>query len=328
MTDRTFEDSDKRPTRRREDVANEPDHTPAEHDEEPRPLGREAPQIIDDAAKIGEKRLDRSIASTTITAFIGGMSVSFGAIAMAWAAASVGGGLAVPSTSHLVGALAFPVGFIILLVGKSELFTENFFLPVTAVLDRDGSVFELLRLWSASLAANLLGGLLFAFLVTRGDVLDYAPAFELISLAEHKIDYTFTTALVKAIFAGWLMTMLTWLLVAAEGFGSRMAIIWMIGTLIVLGSFNHVVISAAEIYMGMFLGADITVWEWLTRNFLPALLGNVIGGLVFVTLLNYVQAHYHSEPTTHPYRFTRSRSGPVASQPERSRGSEIRQPTK
>ena len=93
------------------------------------------------------------------------------------------------------------------------------------------------------------------------------------------------------------MTVLTWLLVAAQGFGSRIVLIWGIGTLIVLGQFNHVVISAAEIFMAMLLGAPISVGEWITANFLPSLVGNLIGGLVFETLLQYVQAQYH-EPET------------------------------
>ncbi len=87
----------------------------AADDEEPKLLGQHAPEIIADAAKIGAARLHRSAAGDAITAFIGGMSVSFGAVAMAWAAASLGGGDGGPSTGHLAGALAFPVGFIILL---------------------------------------------------------------------------------------------------------------------------------------------------------------------------------------------------------------------
>ena len=265
-------------------------HHPAETDEEPKPLGQEAPEIIDDAAKIGSKRLHRSTTGTEITAFIGGMSVCFGAVAMAWAAASVEGSITEPSAAHLLGALFFPVGFIILLVGKSELFTENFFLPVTAVLERRGSVRDLLSLWSVSLLFNLLGGLVFAALISRAGVLADLPAEHLMELAEQKVHYSLSTAIVKAIFAGWLMTMLTWLLVAAEGFGSRLVLIWVMGSLIVLGQFNHVVISAAEVFIGMMLGADVTVVEWLTANFLPALAGNIIGGVVFVTLLFYVQA--------------------------------------
>lgn len=266
------------------------EHHPAETDEEPKPLGQEAPEIIDDASIIGSKRLHRSIAGTGITSFIGGLSVCFGAVSMAWASASVGGTLESASMAHLVGALFFPVGFIILLVGKSELFTENFFLPVTAVLERRGSISELSTLWAISLTFNLIGGFVFALLISRGAVLDAAPAAQLMELAEHKVHYTLPTAFVKAVFAGWLMTMLTWLLVAAEGFGSRLVLIWVMGTLIVLGQFNHVVISAAEIFIGMMLGADVTIFEWLTDNFLPALVGNIVGGVVFVTLLFYVQA--------------------------------------
>ena len=263
---------------------------PAAIDEEPKPLGQEAPEIIDDASKIGGKRLERSLSATAITAFIGGMSVSFGALAMAWAAASFSGSMEVASPARLVGALAFPVGFVILLIGKSELFTENFFLPVTGVLAGKGSPRQLAYLWGVTLAANLAGAAVFAFLATRPDVLDSGPAGELMSLASHKIDYHFSTAFTKAIFAGWLMTLLTWLLIAAHGLGPRLVIIWMVATVIVLGGFNHVVISASEIFMAMMLGAPISVGDWFMVNFVPALVGNVIGGVVFVTLLHYVQA--------------------------------------
>jgi formate/nitrite transporter FocA (FNT family) len=270
-------------------------HQPAETDEEPKPLGQEASEIIDDASQIGAKRLHRSLLGSAINGFIGGMSVSFGAVAMVWMAASVGGDVAVPSAAHIAGALAFPIGFVILLIGKSELFTENFFLPVTAVLERRGSVGQLGALWGVSLAANLIGALLFALLISRPGVLDPGPARQMISLAEHNVGYPFGTAFVKAIFAGWLMTMLTWLLIAAEGIGPRLTIIWLMGTLIVLGQFNHVVISAAEVFMAMFLGAPIGVGDWLDANFLPALAGNVAGGLFFVTLLHYVQAKQHDQ---------------------------------
>lgn len=272
-----------------EDQANEGEGEP----KQPSPLGQEAPQIVDDASKIGSKRLERPLIGDAITAFAGGMSVSFGAIAMVVAAAAVGGGIEVPSTALLVGALVFPVGFIILLVGKTELFTENFLLPVAAVIKGRGDLRQLGSLWAVTLACNLAGSLVFAFLISREQVLSRGPADEMIALATHSIEYSLPTAFIKALFAGWLMTTLTWLLVAAVGFGPRIAMIWVIGTLIVLGQFNHVIISAAEIFMAMFLGANISVGDWLTRNFLPALTGNLFGGLVFETLLQYVQSRYH-----------------------------------
>jgi formate/nitrite transporter FocA (FNT family) len=99
----------------------------------------------------------------------------------------------------------------------------------------------------------------------------------------------------KALFAGWLMTILTWLLLAAEGMGPRLVIIWLIGTLIVLGEFTHVIISGAEIFMAFFLGGDVAPTSWLTGSFGPILLGNVLGGVVFVTLLQYIQAQYEGK---------------------------------
>ncbi|MDP9368414.1 MAG: formate/nitrite transporter family protein [Chloroflexota bacterium] len=267
-------------------------YRPAEIDAEPKPLGQEAPEVIDDAAKIGARRLHRGLGGTAITAFIGGMSIGFGVVAMAWAGGSVGGSLAAPSLAHLTGSLAFPTGFLILLIGKSELFTENFFLPVAGVLMRRGSLRQLVTLWTVSLGANLVGSLLFAFLISRPGVLDTSPATGILELATTLAGYPFWTALVKALFAGWLMTALAWMLIAAEGIGARLVLIWVIATLVVLAGFNNVVISAAQMFIAMFLGAPITVGDWLTANFLPALLGNVIGGVVFVTLLHYVQAQY------------------------------------
>lgn len=259
----------------------------SELEDEPQPLGLEAPEIIHDAALIGGRRLRRPFFESAVTGFIGGMSVSFGAVALAWANAA--GGVD-SNLGHLLGALAFPVGFIILLVGKSELFTENFFLPVTAVLEREGTPQQLARLWSSTLLFNLIGVLVFAMLISRPEVLDPGPATVLSHLAEERVGYAVSTAVIKAVFAGWIMTLLTWLLLASEGFTSKLLIIWIMGALIVLGEFNHVIISAAEIWMAILLDADVTVPQWFFRNFLPALVGNLLGGIVFVTLLHYIQA--------------------------------------
>lgn len=274
--------------------AGDHEHGEEPGEKEPEPLGQEAPEIVDDASKIGAKRLHRPLIGDALTSFTGGMSVGFGAIAFASGAAAVGGGLGSSSVGLLVGSLLFPVGFLILLVGKTELFTENFLLPVAAVIKHRGNVGQLSGLWVVTLGCNLLGALLFALLASRGDVLSTPVVNELIALAEHKVSYDLLTAFIKAVFAGWLMTTLTWLLVSATGgLGPRIAVIWAMASLIVLGEFNHVIISAAEIFMAMMLGADISVADWATANFLPALVGNILGGLVFETLLQMVQVRYH-----------------------------------
>ena len=291
MSDKNDGRAERSAVARREDGPPADGHRPAERDEEPKPLGQESPEIVEDAARIGQKRLDRSFGGDVVTAVIGGMSIGFGVVAMAWTAASAGGEAA-PSVAHLVGALAYPVGFVILLVGKSELFTENFLLPVTGVVEGRGTVRQLAALWGVTLVGNLLGSLVFAFLISRPGVLDEAAAEHVIELADQVVHYGFWTAFVKAIFAGWLMTILTWLLLAAEGLGPRLVIIWLIGTLIVLGEFSHVIISSTEVLMAILLGAPLSAGDWVGGGFLPILVGNLLGGVVFVTLLHYVQALY------------------------------------
>jgi formate/nitrite transporter FocA (FNT family)/Mg2+ and Co2+ transporter CorA len=253
-------------------------------------LGAESPEIIDVATAIGKRRLHRVSFAHGVTALIGGMAVSFGAMAMGWTAGPwlTSWGY---ERAQLLSALAFPIGFLILIVGKGELFTENFFVPVTGVISGQGKVTDLLLLWGFTLAFNLLGGLVFALLASRPEVMvDGAQDF-LIQLAQKKMELSFGAAFIKAVFAGWLMTLMTWLLLAARGSGTRVVILWSVGFLLVAGHFNHVVISASEIFLAMGLGAPITAAQWFSDNFLPALLGNLVGGLFFVTLLGYMQAH-------------------------------------
>ena len=253
-------------------------------------LDPESPQIVESAMAIGERRLHRLTFAHAVTALIGGLAVSFGSVAMAWTA---GPWLSVLGyeRAHWLGALAFPIGFVILIIGKGELFTENFFVPVTGVMGRRGTVAELLLLWASTLLFNLIGSLIFALLVSRKGVLSADAARFAVELARGKVTLAFGPSFMKGIFAGWLMTILTWLLLALRGQGSRLFVIYSIGFFISACDFNHVVISAAEVFTAMALGESIGVSGWFARNFVPALLGNLVGGLVFVTVLGYVQAH-------------------------------------
>ncbi|WP_257459092.1 formate/nitrite transporter family protein [Archangium lipolyticum] len=253
-------------------------------------VSAESPEVIETAIALGERRLHRMTVAHAITAFIGGLAVSFGGVAMAWTAGPWTHVLD-QSQAHLLGSIAFPIGFIILIVGKGELFTENFFVPVTGVMSGRGRLRDLFLLWGSTLAFNLVGAVVFAFLISRPGVLADGARHFLVELVKEKVFVPLPVAFMKAVFAGWLMTMLTWLLLAARGQGARMLIIWMMGFLISAGHFNHVVISAAEVFMAMGVGAPVSVGEWARLNFLPALLGNLVGGIIFVTLLGYVQAH-------------------------------------
>lgn len=263
--------------------------------EEEVPLDVESPEIVETAIALGQKRLHRMTLGHMITALIGGLAVSFGAAAMAWT-----GGAFMTSgfdKAHLIGSIAFPIGFVILIVGKGELFTENFFVPVSGAMSGNGKWRDLAGLWASTLVFNLIGALVFAFLITRPGVLPEGATEFFKELGHHKVAGTWGALFVKGIFAGWLMTMLTWLLLATKEMAPRLIIISMLGFLIAAGHLNHVVISASESFIAIGLKSGVTVHEWFFRNFLAALSGNVVGGIVFVTVLGYLQAHLlkHSE---------------------------------
>ncbi|MFL5319715.1 MAG: formate/nitrite transporter family protein [Myxococcaceae bacterium] len=264
--------------------------------EEEVPLDVESPEIVETAIALGQKRLHRMTMGHMVTALIGGLAVSFGAAAMAWTAGPFLSEWGYEKT-HLLGALAFPIGFVFLITGKGELFTENFFVPVSGVMSGNGKVKDLLSLWGSTLLFNLIGAVLFAFLVTRPGVLPEGALQFVRELGHHKVANPFGVSFMKGIFAGWLMTLLTWLLLASKDQGPRLFIISIVGFLIAAGQLNHVVISASECFMAIGAHSGISVKEWFFKNFLPALTGNFVGGIVFVTVLGYLQANLlkHSE---------------------------------
>lgn len=254
-----------------------------------RPLGAETTEIVARGTTVGASRLARPFVPEALAAFLGAMSISFGAVAMAYAG-GLGNELGGEPMRRLLGALAFPVGFVILLIGKSELFTENFLLPVLGVWQRRAPLRALFRIWTVSLLFNLLGAGVFAWLIGRPGVLDPEAVADIIAVGQFKLSMGWGEAFVRAIFAGWLMTILTWLLLACSSVGERLAVIWMIATLIVLGRFNHAVISACEVFMAWSVGLTPDVPRFVFGELAPAVLGNLVGGLVFVTALHYLQA--------------------------------------
>lgn len=252
------------------------------------PLGPETRDIAQSAAIAGTRRLQRPIVGEALTGLIGGLSVGFGAVAMA----TVGGlvsDFAGHSAGVLAASLAFPVGFVILLIGKAELFTENFLVPVFGVFEHRGTALNLGRVWTVSLLSNLLGAFIFAWLISRNGVLNPQAVGYIRSLGVEKVSSPFWISFTKALFAGWLMTILTWLMLACSTIGQRIAVIWMIGTLIIVGGFNHSVISAAESFTAINLGAPLTYLDWFLHNLIPAVFGNMVGGILFVTALFYLQ---------------------------------------
>ena len=176
----------------------------------------------------------------------------------------------------------------------SLLFTENFLVPTTSVIVRRARITQLLKLWSLTLIGNLAGAMIVAKVVSL-EHYHGVPTVHAIEHLRHMAEFLvlerdWDASFYAGIFAGWLITLMTWLLIAAQNNITRVCVIWCVGFLIMLNKFNHVVLNSAEIMMALFIGNDsITVSAWLQNSFIPTLLGNMIGGLVFVTLLEYIK---------------------------------------
>jgi formate-nitrite transporter family protein len=247
---------------------------------------REPEQIYEETRKEGRRRLSRPLLELAATALVGGFDVAFGVAAYALAAGAVGG-----SRGRLAGSIAFGIGFVFIVVGKSELFTENFLIPIAGLNRRDrGSWLKLGELWAVALVLNVLGGSLIVILLTSHGVLRNGSMAPLRELADHITDYATLTSFLSAIIAGALMTLMTWFVEgAATSLGVRIVMAWIVGSVIVLGGFNHAIVSTIELLYGMRFGGAVAYGQ-LFANLGLAVAGNLVGGLLLVTFVRAVQA--------------------------------------
>src|SRR5919202_1761940 len=182
-------------------------------------------------------------------------------------------------------------GFVFVVVGKSELFTENFLVPIAGLeRRRRASWLKLGELWVGTLLVNLASGAALALILTSKGVLPRTSHDELVRLAERLTSHSAFAELLSAVVAGALMTLMTWFVEgAAESTGIRIAMSWIVGALIALGTFNHAIVSTIELVFGMRYGADIDVGQ-LLANLGLSTGGNVLGGLLLVTFARSAQA--------------------------------------
>jgi len=236
----------------------------------------------------GERRLNRSRLELTTTSLVAGFDIVFGVIAIATVTALVTPKLG-PSMAHFVGSLFFGIAFIFIVVGRSELFTENFFVPITALRRGAFTTRKLAQLWTISPIMNILGGTLLILVATTKGVLPHGTPEALNDLANHIDDLPLWSAFCSAIIGGALITAMTWMIEGVGTVGGRIIVAWIAGTLLALASLNHVIVVTLELIFGMRFGTTISL-EDTAVNFGIAVAGNLIGGLLFVTFTRTSQA--------------------------------------
>jgi formate/nitrite transporter FocA (FNT family)/nucleotide-binding universal stress UspA family protein len=190
--------------------------------------------------------------------------------------------------TKIVGVLLYPLGFIYIIIGGYQLYTENTLPPVALTLERLASIPTLFRHWLIVLAGNFLGGGLGAFALAYGGVFDDATAAVALGFAEKGIATPASALFVKAAFAGLIVAGVVWINFAARDTVSRLLVVYLAFLAIPMGNLFHVVVSFTEVvYLALVTG--INPAPALVGFVLPVLLGNTLGGVVLVTVVNYYQ---------------------------------------
>ena len=191
--------------------------------------------------------------------------------------------------SRVLVASVYSIGYIFVILGRSELFTEHTTQAVLPVLDRKASFIGLARLWVIIYVSNLVGGAVFAALAAWiGPALHVADPEAFGEIAGYVVGYPWWAILISGILAGWMMGLLTWLVVAGRDTIGQVACVWIVTFAIGLAHLHHSIAGTIEALAGLFAGQPVEMSE-IGVFLLFATLGNAIGGVVFVALFKYGQ---------------------------------------
>jgi formate/nitrite transporter FocA (FNT family) len=239
--------------------------------------GQELTETFQRTVAEGEHRLTRSWPGLLATGLVGGLDVGVGVLGLLLVREETG--------SVLLAGLAFGIGFMALTLAQSELFTENFLVPVAAVTARRATVLQLLRLWFGTAVMNLAGGWVITGLIMaglpklRGTAVDIAREYATLPAGQ---------AFSLAILGGLVITLMTWMERATESVPGKLAAAISAAFLLVAGTLNHAIVVSLLSFAALHAGAPFGYAHWLSMAGL-ATVGNIIGGVGFVTVLRLVQ---------------------------------------
>jgi formate/nitrite transporter FocA (FNT family) len=232
----------------------------------------------------GEGELARTFGALWWSGLAAGLSIGFSMLSQAMLTAALGD---LPGAT-IVSRIGYAVGFLIVILSRQQLFTENTLTAVLPVIARREPrwFWVLARLWGIVLAANLVGCLLFSLFLAYSGVLSPEVSAAVAAIGHELMSNTPTEMFVKGIAAGWLIAALVWMMPSAEG--TEIFVITLITYLIALGGFTHVIAGSVEAFYAWLTGAE-SFSRVLLGFFLPTLAGNVAGGTVLFAVLSYAQ---------------------------------------
>ncbi len=241
-------------------------------------MSSELTNAFQESVDVGKERLNRSLPGLLATGAVGGIDVSVGLLALLTVEHATG--------SRLLAALAFGIGFIALTLAGSELFTENFLVPVNAVVAGQATVRSLFRLWAGTLVANLVGGWVLVGLIVAAAPDLRSTALETgVRVAQRGID---PSLLAAAVLGGTVITLMTWMERSTPSVPAKLLAAVSAAFLLGAGPVVHAVVNTLEMFAALQVGAPFGYFQ-VAKLLIVITLGNLVGGLGFVTVLRLVQ---------------------------------------
>lgn len=231
-----------------------------------------------------------------LSAIIAGLEIGFSYLLVCAVYFLFGGSLDEQMVFKLFS-VVYPIGFILVILGKSALFTEQTSVLALPVLNGQRSFWELLRVWAIVIVGNVIGGMFFAFFIGNlAPKLNLFTTETMVNVGAHVLNHEWWVLLLSAVTAGWLMGLLTWLLNTTINSLTRVFLIFMITAVIGFGGFHHSIVGNIEVFGAFLHSGDISIFNYLWFLLLT-LTGNGIGGAIVVGLFKYriFESHYSDE---------------------------------
>jgi len=248
-------------------------------------------RILEQEITEGLETIQRSTLGLLMVGLSGGLDVGLSVLLIAVTLTRVD--TLNPLMTDLLVANMYSIGFIIVILGRSELFTELTTLAVMPFLNRQTTIAGLGRLWGLIYVSNLVGGTIIATLITiLGPALGIVDPSVFPEMALLLVDHPWWVIVLSGLLAGWMMGLVSWLVAASRDTISQIVIIWLVTTAIGFAHLHHSIVGSIEVLTAIFSGQGIT-WAQFGHFLLWTTLGNSIGGSVFVALIKY--SHVRSE---------------------------------
>jgi formate/nitrite transporter FocA (FNT family) len=225
----------------------------------------------------GEHELERANRALAWSGLAAGLSMGFSFLAEGLLRDYLPAGKWQP----LLAKFGYSIGFLIVILGRQQLFTKNTLTVILPLLKKNGLFKNVARLWLIVLVMNMLGAAIFACVMAHSNVCSSEVRDQFSAIGGEDLGNTFATTLLRAIFAGWIIALMIWLLPFAES--AHIWVIILLAYLIGIGHLQHLVAGAIPSLYAVMTGAA-SFGHWLTNFFLPVLIGNCIGGVAMVAI--------------------------------------------